>query len=91
MTAFVVGAMRQLARLTVNYAYNVMVATSQLANTVLLFGDPDESISGRIGKSIVAGGWAARVPWPGFMRRHWLGSIEQAEGGDNAFDRAERV
>ncbi len=80
MTAFVVGALRRLAGFSVNYAYNVMVATSQLANTVLFFGDPDESISGRIGKSIVAGGWAAHVPWPGFMRRHWLGSIEQAEG-----------
>lgn len=91
MTSFVVQAARRLAGFASNYAYNVMVAASQLANTVFFFGDPDESISGRIGKSIVAGGWAARVPWPGFMRRHWLGSIEQAEGGDNAFDRAERV
>jgi hypothetical protein len=74
-----------------NYLYNVMVALSQLVNTVLLFGDPDESISGRIGKSIVAGGWAAHVPWPEFMRAHWLASVETEEGGNSAASRSERA
>jgi hypothetical protein len=74
-----------------NYLYNVMVALSQFLNVALFFGDPDESISGRIGKSIAAGGWAARMPWPGFMRRHFLASIEPEEGRDGAFDRRSRV
>lgn len=77
-------------RTVLNYIYNLHVALSQLANT-LLGGDPDESLSGRIGKSIEAGGWAARVPWPAMVRRHWLASIEPDEGGNNALRRRERV
>lgn len=73
-----------------NYLYNVHVALSQLANT-LLGGDPDESISGRIGKSIQAGGWAAQVPWPSFARTHFLASIETDEGGNSALRRTDRV
>lgn len=74
----------------VNYLYNLHVALSQLINT-LLGGDPDESLSGRIGKSIAAGGLAARVPWPAVLRRHWLASIEPDEGGNSARGRQERV
>ena len=74
-----------------NYLYNVMVAVSQLANVVLFAGDPDESISGRIGKSLLAGGWASQVPWPEFMRTHWLASVELDEGGDSAASRRERA
>lgn len=74
-----------------NYLYNVMVATSQFLNVVFFGGDPDESISGRIGKSIVAGGWAAQVPWPSFMRRHWLASVELDEGGNSVAGRQVRL
>ena len=73
-----------------NYLYNLHVALSQLINT-LLGGDPDESLSGRIGKSLVAGGWAARVPWPALLRRHWLAAIEPDEGGNSARGRRERI
>ena len=73
-----------------NYAYNIMVALSQLLNVVFLFGDPDESISGRIGKSYKAGGWASSVPWPAFMLKHWLASVEPDEGKDSAANRATR-
>jgi hypothetical protein len=79
-----------MKRVILNYLYNVMVATSQLCSA-LSGGDPDESISGRLGKSIARNGVAARIPWPGFMRRHFLASIERDEGGDNAFDRRSRV
>jgi hypothetical protein len=74
-----------------NWVYNQHVVVSQAVNAFVFFGDPDESVSGRIGKSIISGGWASRVRWPAWMRRHWLGSIEQTEGGNNAFDRSERV
>ncbi|TAD90977.1 MAG: hypothetical protein EAZ99_04090 [Alphaproteobacteria bacterium] len=48
-----------------NYAYNVHVALSQALNAVLLWGDPDESLSGRIGKAAVAGDRCARLTgWP---------------------------
>ncbi|MCY1705249.1 hypothetical protein [Pannonibacter sp. SL95] len=73
-----------------NYLYNLHVALSQLVN-VLIGGDPDESVSGRIGKSLVAGGWAARVPWPAILRRHWLAAIETDEGGNSARGRRERI
>lgn len=73
-----------------NWLYNVMVALSQLVNVVFLFGDPDESVSGRIGKSYIAGGWARRVPWPRFMLNHWLASVEPDEGSNNTFDRISR-
>jgi hypothetical protein len=74
-----------------NYLYNVMVATSQFLNVVFFGGDPDESISGRIGKSILSGGWASNVPWPNFMYFHWIGSIECDEGGNSVADRRERL
>jgi hypothetical protein len=74
-----------------NYLYNVMVALSQLFNVLVLLGDPDETTSGRIGKSLANGGLATRVPWPGFMRRHFIASIELNEGADSAFGRQSRV
>lgn len=73
-----------------NYFYNVMVAFSQLLNVIFLFGDPDESISGRIGKSYLAKGWAAKIPWPAFMLNHWVASVETDEGGNSAAKRISR-
>lgn len=72
-----------------NYLYNLATALSQLLNT-LIGGDPDESLSGRIGKSLMKGGWAARVPWPGFLRDHWIGSVEPDEGKNSTWHRTER-
>lgn len=72
------------------YGYNLMVAGSQLANA-LSGGDPDESISGRIGKSIVRGGLGGRIPWPKFARDHFVASIEADEGRNSAGKRSEFV
>jgi hypothetical protein len=66
---------------------NVLVAVSQLANAVLL-GDPDETLSSRVGKRHA---WAARIIdrlfW--FDRRHCARVREDDEGreGLNAADR----
>lgn len=76
--------------LVLNYLYNLHVALSQLVN-VILGGDPDESLSGRVGKSVAAGGWAASAPWPQWLLRHWLASIETDEGGNSAARRTERL
>jgi hypothetical protein len=76
-----------VSRLTA-YAYNLFVTTSQLTNA-LTGGDPDESISGRIGKSIRRDGLGARIPWPSFAKRHFLRSIEDDEGGNRAGKRTE--
>lgn len=76
-----------MTRVLINYLYNVMVAISQLFNVVVLLGDPDESTSGRLGKSIVSGGLASKIPWPGFMKRHFIASIETDRGRNSAFKR----
>ncbi len=73
-----------------NYLYNILTLLSQAINTVIFLGDPDESLSGRIGKSYKAGGWAFKVPWPAFMLKHWLASIEPDEGDNSALRRTTR-
>ena len=76
-------------RWLLNYIYNVHVALSQLANT-LAGGDPDESVSGRIGKAAQAGaGWARALDR--LAGRHFTKSIEPDEGGNSAARRQERV
>jgi hypothetical protein len=73
------------------WAYNVFVALSQLGSAIL-FGDPDESISGRIGKGLRTRAWWAQ-PFrlvPPFAR-HCLASIEDDEGANSASKRREFV
>jgi hypothetical protein len=76
-----------MTRVLINYLYNIMVALSQLFNVLVLLGDPDESTSGRLGKSIVSGGSASKIPWPGFLKRHFIASIETDRGRNSAFKR----
>ena len=78
-----------MAGVTRPYRWRVGRAFSQLGNA-LLCGDEGEAISSRTGKSIRAGGWAARVPWPSWAYRHWIEAIEDDEG-DSAALRRERV
>ena len=80
-----------MTRVLINYLYNIMVALSQLFNVVVLLGDPDESTSGKLGKSIVGGGVASKIPWPGFMKRHFVASIEPDRGENSAFKRDQIV
>jgi hypothetical protein len=76
-----------MTRFLINYLYNIMVVTSQFLNVFFLFGDPDETVSGRTGKSIVKGGIASKIPWPGFLKRHFIASIETDRGSNSAFKR----
>ncbi len=78
-------------RAMVNYVYNIFVALDQLVNVVLLFGDPDETISSRVGKSYVKGGWAAKVPWPPWAKRHFTRSIEGDRGQNSTKKRTEII
>jgi len=73
-----------------NYVYNIGTWLSQGVNAIVLLGDPDESVSSRIGKNIRARGWAYRVPWPPAIRRHWLRAIEYDRGSDGALTRERR-
>lgn len=81
---------KRVTEVLLNYFYNVATVLSQAINTIVFLGDPDESLSSRIGKSVEAGGWASRVPWPGFVRRHLIRSIERDRGDDGALTRDER-
>ena len=65
------------------YIWNILIAVDQLAN-VLLLGDPDETISSRMGKYAVKGrGW---IPCQLckllnlFHKDHCIKSIEVDEG-----------
>ena len=70
----------------IQYMWNVLIAIDQLFNA-LLFGDPDETISSRVGKNM-------RSDNPGFVSRalcwflnlldkdHCKEAIEEDEGGD---------
>ncbi len=73
-----------------NWAYNIHVAASQAVNSALLFGDPDESLSGRIGKAALRGArwaqWLDRLAW-----HHFILSVEADEGAASAATRTVRV
>jgi hypothetical protein len=56
------------------YAVAVLIGLDVLANA-LLGGAQYETISCRVGMSIRTGGWAARVPWPAWLKRHCLGAV----------------
>lgn len=72
------------------YFWNLLIAIDQLFNTIL-FGDPDETISSRLGKwlDLPKGKWrykvASFVCW--FLRKidpnHCRNSVEKDEGKDN--------
>ncbi|WP_047308767.1 hypothetical protein [Rhodopseudomonas palustris] len=62
-----------------DYVWNLLLAIDQLGNA-LAGGWHDETISSRVGKSILAGGWASKVWWPRWLRDHWLDSVEPDEG-----------
>ena len=70
------------------YLWNVLIAIDQLFNALLL-GDPDETISGRMGRWHTLGGWRAKVAMPVcwflnlFHTDHCKDSMEDDEGKDD--------
>lgn len=56
------------------YALGVLLGIDILINA-LLGGQHYQTVSCRIGDSIMADGWAARVPWPAWFRSHCLESV----------------
>lgn len=53
------------------YLYGIGTALSQLANA-LIGGEPDETLSLRIGQSMDRGGLASRIPMPVCIRQHFV-------------------
>ena len=60
-----------------SYAKAVFVGFDVLVNA-LLGGRPYQTLSCRVGESIMDNGWAARVPWPRPCIDHFLRSVHEA-------------
>jgi hypothetical protein len=82
------------------YLKNLLLAIDQLANTIIA-GDPDETISSRIGR--IKRDFNGRIPWrrpvfrvtdrflDGLDRNHSIDSIELDEGDAGCLDRPRRT
>jgi hypothetical protein len=78
-----------------SYGWNILIGVDQLLNAVLA-GDPDETISGRIGKVKLHHG--GRIPWrrpvlkitdwllERIDKNHTIKSIEDDEGKDEIWN-----
>jgi len=66
------------------YFWNVLIAIDQLANTIFLRGDPDETISSNAGKKQHKARWAKTLCWllNKLDTNHCKKSIELDEGDD---------
>ncbi|MCA1571351.1 MAG: hypothetical protein LC798_13725 [Chloroflexi bacterium] len=73
-------ALSILTRPYIRYSYNGWYAFDKLLNA-LTFGDPDETISSRIGKAIAGGSPFWRfVGSVTFLERHFLESVDEDKG-----------
>lgn len=54
--------------------FAILIGLDVLANS-LIGGEPYQTISCRIGQSIENGGWAASIPWPEWLRQHFVSSV----------------
>ena len=81
---------QELKHYLFNYLYNIATMLSQGVNVIVFFGDPDESLSSRLGKSIASNGWASKVPWPKCVKAHFVRSIEKDRGNSGTFTREQR-
>jgi hypothetical protein len=56
------------------YLWNLLISFDQFLNTILA-GHPDETISARIGRKLresAPGCWLCKLPWPKWLREHFL-------------------
>lgn len=56
------------------YLLAVLVAFDVMLNA-LTGGRPYQTLSARIGENIKRGGWASHVPWPAWLKAHFLGAV----------------
>lgn len=59
------------------YVLAVLIAIDILINA-LLGGEAYETLSCRLGLSILHDGWASKVPWPEWLKKHFLKSVFEA-------------
>lgn len=60
------------------YVLAVLIGLDVLANACL-GGRAYQTVSSRLGENMRAGGWASRLPWPGWWTRHCLGAVYTTE------------
>ena len=75
--------LEELRKTSKRYVFNVLVALDQFVNT-LFYGDPDETISSRLGKNY-KGTWMKKFVdwlfgWQKYPQGHTEASIEWDEG-----------
>jgi hypothetical protein len=56
------------------YVLAVLIALDILINA-LTGGEEYTTLSCRIGESLQAGGWASFIPWPNWLRQHFLDAV----------------
>ncbi len=74
-----VGSGRQVKAMSPLRAYlkAVFVGFDVLINAVV-GGRPYQTLSCRVGESILEGGWASRIPWPRRLKLHFIHSVHLA-------------
>ena len=60
-----------------SYLKAVFVGFDVLINAIF-GGRPYQTLSCRVGESILEGGWASRIPWPRRLKRHFIDSVHLA-------------
>jgi hypothetical protein len=83
--------MAKVKAFLIHYMWNVLIAIDQLCNAILL-GDPDETISSRLGKHLIK---RPGCPFCSlvckflnlFEKNHCIGAIEEDEGKDDLVDK----
>ena len=91
-------SLKQIGRFGGRWLLNNIISLDQLLNS-LCFGDPDETISSRIGR--IKRKWGGKIPpfrpvtravdyvLEKFDRNHSIDAIEEGEGSDGLLDKPE--
>lgn len=70
---------QKLLSLLIRYLLAVLIGLDVLINAIL-GGEPYQTVSARIGLSIQNKGWAYYIPWPQFLKNHFLQSVSRIIG-----------
>lgn len=58
----------------VPYLRTVAISVDIMANAVI-GGEPYQTLSCRVGVSILGGTWASRIPWPDWLHKHFVEAV----------------
>lgn len=67
-----------MANAVIAYFRTIAVGVDITINAVL-GGKNYETLSARIGKSILSGGWASKINWPDWLHKHFIEAIFETD------------